>query len=95
MKKKYTEKQINKAKEILADSGYFGNLNFSYGDIKEKFNVMKKDSPEIYENIELTDENIYNIASDAESTIENHESIWECYWLAIESAIEDEIKGLE
>ena len=36
----------------------------------------------------LSDELIESIADIAKSTLEHHDSYWECYWMAIEYAIE-------
>lgn len=49
-------------------------------DIKCKLEEMELD---------VTDDKIESIADITKSTLENHDSYWECYWMSIEYAIEN------
>ena len=46
------------------------------------------------EDLEIDESNldVDTIADIAKSTLENHDSYWECYWMAIEYAIEERNK---
>lgn len=39
--------------------------------------------------IEMSEQEIEDVAGITESTLGNHDSYWECYWLSIEYAIEN------
>lgn len=49
-------------------------------DIQSKLEEMELD---------VTDDEMECIADITKSTLENHDSYWECYWMSIEYAIEN------
>lgn len=67
-----TAEEMRKAYEIK-------DREYLFEDIKSKLEEME---------IDVTDKEMEVIADITKSTLENHDSYWECYWLSIEYAIE-------
>jgi len=91
MRIQYTFEEIEAAKQLLEDAGYFGNLNFHEDDIIEKLKELKRENPERYGDIRLTQEEIEAIAEKADKTAQHDDGLYEAHWLGIEFAIDDVI----
>lgn len=68
----------------------------TYAEMRETYEIMKEEylkedvkckAEEM--KIELSEEDIDYVASMAQKGIDNNDSYWECYWMAIEYALED------
>lgn len=79
----YTELEIQKAKDLLIDAGYFGDLNFHKEDVIAKLEEKGVSASEIGDVV------LDEICEQAHNTIKNNEGIWEGYWLSIDYAIHD------
>jgi len=91
MSKKITDKQIEKAKQILYNAGYFGNLNFHIDDIINKIEELKEEESK-YEELNFTNDDIEEIAYEAENSISNDDFIYQNYWSIIEDLIKEKAK---
>lgn len=77
------DRALQSAKQLLLNSGYFGNLNFHTEDIQEKY------LRDFVTNEPLTEEELGEISTIADDIIRSNETIWEGYWFSIDEAINE------
>ena len=84
MKITRNEIEIELTNEEIREAYEIKRKEYLIEDIRCKLEEME---------LEMSDDEIEDVAGITESTLGNHDSYWECYWMSVEYAIE-EVRGM-